>query len=484
MALNSSGPISLGGSTVGQSINLELGQSATAQASMNATNFRTLAGVASGQISISNFYGKSNITGWFGIYQSTIPASSTYNSARGVVVDGSNNLYVIATTNNNAALLKISSTGSLTAQKQYTNFNVDATGDYVCNMLLDGSGNIYAYTSNAKILKADSSFAYSAGRASKGWTTAATSIYSLKLTKDSSGNLFAYMYSSDDCGNGACQAQKYNSSLVAQGSPAQFGSYTTGPNGSIAVDGSDNIYVFADSGQDDANKNYLVKYNSSLTFQWSRRLSETQQGYGVMTSAVDSSGNSYLVGTGTGTCTIMKVNTSGTLQWARKLVPASSYGGKPHQVIVGGDGFIYICGTVPLSVYNYYIGWIAKYNSSGVLQWQREIANSTAGVGYGAICGIAYTSGGLAIAGNVKSNGAEQGNSLIGYLPLDGAGTGTYNLGGVSVVYRAGTFTESAYTITLSTITYDKTWSFGNNNSTISSTASTPTVNTSVANLA
>lgn len=60
MTLNASGPISFGGSTTGQSINLELGVSATALASINSTSFRTLAGVASGQISVSNFYGKSN----------------------------------------------------------------------------------------------------------------------------------------------------------------------------------------------------------------------------------------------------------------------------------------------------------------------------------------------------------------------------------------------------------------------------------------
>jgi hypothetical protein len=60
MTLNASGPISLGGSTAGQSINLELGQSATAQVSLNDTNVRTLAGVASGAIVMpTNFYGKS-----------------------------------------------------------------------------------------------------------------------------------------------------------------------------------------------------------------------------------------------------------------------------------------------------------------------------------------------------------------------------------------------------------------------------------------
>lgn len=63
MTLNSSGPISLGGSTAGQSINLELSQSATAQVSMNDTNVRSLAGVTSGAIVMpTNFYGKSAVT--------------------------------------------------------------------------------------------------------------------------------------------------------------------------------------------------------------------------------------------------------------------------------------------------------------------------------------------------------------------------------------------------------------------------------------
>jgi hypothetical protein len=63
MTLNASGPISLGGSTTGQSINLELSQSATAQVSLNDTNVRSLAGVASGAIVMpTNFYGKSAVT--------------------------------------------------------------------------------------------------------------------------------------------------------------------------------------------------------------------------------------------------------------------------------------------------------------------------------------------------------------------------------------------------------------------------------------
>ena len=59
MALVSSGTISIGGTTTNRSINLELGRSATATSSLNETALRNLAGVSSGTISLSNFYGKS-----------------------------------------------------------------------------------------------------------------------------------------------------------------------------------------------------------------------------------------------------------------------------------------------------------------------------------------------------------------------------------------------------------------------------------------
>jgi hypothetical protein len=69
MPLNTTGTLSIGGTTVGQSINLELGRTATQSSNLNETPLRTLAGVASGQISISNFYGKANdITSQYGLY--------------------------------------------------------------------------------------------------------------------------------------------------------------------------------------------------------------------------------------------------------------------------------------------------------------------------------------------------------------------------------------------------------------------------------
>lgn len=60
MALCASGEISLGGSTTGRSVNLELGRSATDCIQMNETDVRNLAEVPSGTICMNCFYGKSS----------------------------------------------------------------------------------------------------------------------------------------------------------------------------------------------------------------------------------------------------------------------------------------------------------------------------------------------------------------------------------------------------------------------------------------
>ena len=79
MTLNASGPISLGGSTSGQSINLELGKSATAQVSLNDSDVRSLAGVASGAIIVpTNFYGKSKSYSYSGTMTQGIDTSGSF----------------------------------------------------------------------------------------------------------------------------------------------------------------------------------------------------------------------------------------------------------------------------------------------------------------------------------------------------------------------------------------------------------------------
>jgi hypothetical protein len=90
MAMNSSGPISLGGATTGQSINLEVGAPATSTVSLNDTIVRTLAGVATGQIVVpTDFYGKSLSSGYFQII--TSPATPLWNQR--MLADTSTNTF-------------------------------------------------------------------------------------------------------------------------------------------------------------------------------------------------------------------------------------------------------------------------------------------------------------------------------------------------------------------------------------------------------
>ena len=59
MTLNATGPLSLGGSTVGQSVNLEIGRSATSIITLNDTPVRQIAQILSGTISMADLRGKS-----------------------------------------------------------------------------------------------------------------------------------------------------------------------------------------------------------------------------------------------------------------------------------------------------------------------------------------------------------------------------------------------------------------------------------------
>lgn len=105
MTLQASGAISI------NNINVELGLSGTAQASLNDSALRTLAGVASGAIAMSNFYGKSN--GY--TFNATIASNTTdYNLRAAAVAAGWNqSTALLATVTINAGVyVYASSTGA------------------------------------------------------------------------------------------------------------------------------------------------------------------------------------------------------------------------------------------------------------------------------------------------------------------------------------------------------------------------------------
>jgi hypothetical protein len=117
MTLNSSGPISLAGTTTGVSIEIENGGNGTTMISLNDTAVRTLAGVPSGAITMpTNFYGKSNtFTGSYTFTTNTANAALNITSISGYIAGKSNitvtvnsGIYLYATTNTSTYGLNLS----------------------------------------------------------------------------------------------------------------------------------------------------------------------------------------------------------------------------------------------------------------------------------------------------------------------------------------------------------------------------------------
>lgn len=101
MTLPVSGAISF------NNINVELGVSGTTQASLGQTSYRTLAGVASGQISMSNFYGKANQ------FALTISSNTTNANLRSLAVAaGWNQSTKVVATINSGVIVSSNSTGT------------------------------------------------------------------------------------------------------------------------------------------------------------------------------------------------------------------------------------------------------------------------------------------------------------------------------------------------------------------------------------
>ena len=106
MTLPVSGAISF------NNINVELGVAGTTQASLGQSSYRTLAGVASGAISMSNFYGKSNrATASYTFSANTANASLNLSSLSGysagttdITVTINSGIYVYSTSTGSYAL--------------------------------------------------------------------------------------------------------------------------------------------------------------------------------------------------------------------------------------------------------------------------------------------------------------------------------------------------------------------------------------------
>lgn len=146
------------------------------------------------------------------------------------------------------------------------------------------------------------------------------------------------------------------------------------------VDSSGNVISFGrafPSGGSGSLYPWIVKHNSSGTLLWSKIINNVVGfGFGptVQDMETDSSGNIYCVMRGSGggiynSLYVIKIDSSGNLSWSRKLYNSSNNNDSPSNPLVSVDS----SGNVYAGIFLSGGYHLIKYNSSGTLQYQRKI---------------------------------------------------------------------------------------------------------------
>lgn len=238
--------------------------------------------------------------------------------------------------------------------------------------------------------------------------------FGYSTTTDSSGNVYATGY-----GSGTVTAFNANGTAFA----------TTIPN----------------SGGSDA---YVVKYDTSGNVQWLARLAGTSNDVGLAIVA-DSTGSVYITGqpggvvtafnangtsfaTTTNSAFLVKYDTNGVVQWVARLASAGSDQG--WAIAADSSDNVYLTGQIgsgTMTAFNSngtsfattlpnsgaQDAFVAKYNSSGFVQWVGRIASTGIDIGYGIATdasGDVYVTGagGAATVSAFSANGVAFGTTL------------------------------------------------------------------------
>ena len=427
MTLNSSGPISLGGSTTGQSINLELGVSATALADINSTSFRTLAGVASGQISLSSFYGKSNTTYWFATFT---PSSMT--SLAGHAVNPSNgNIILVLNTYNGvtkySTVYKISPSGSVTSNNSvYSNSGTFMQGQAGASQAasgpsfaLDASCNVYGANyimpGLSKYITNSNTFGFFYGVNGRN--------LSVTLTDGT------YYYTPTPRFFGCCCGclnsgfMYYSCGGCIRGST--FSNHCGLAVTSMAYDGYSSFYMSTQNG-------IMTKfYRAQLV--WEYGMPYNAETRAVAANATYMGQISYTTYMGISNIASASSTVKPTVIYAVTISNGSySTNYSICGVTIDSSNNVYFVQQTPTSGNYGFI--VTKVNSSGTLQWQRKFTTSDN------IQNITVSSKGSYLYVSWAVASSPTGAQLIQY-PTDGSKTGTYTAGGISVTISAGTCT-------------------------------------------
>lgn len=379
------------------------------------------------------------ITYWIG--RSTNASASQF-LGNGIAQDSSGNIYTtgyLTITNLTIFLIKFNSAGVIQWQR-----NLTGSGNcFGWGIAIDSSDNIYVSGISTNSIQ-DGLVAKYNSSGTLQWqkkidTSGLTSDFR-SVAIDSSSNSYGAGYA-----NSRAQIVKYNTSgtLQWQKKLNEVSAWYSAKVDSTAA----NIYVggYYQTGSDDFG--LIAKINNSGTLQWQRSLGTAGRYTSIRGLGLDSSDNVYVIGRsgigfGAESIIIAKYNSSGTIQWQRSLNSANADLG--NSIVVDSSGDLYISGY---QVSTNEVMILAKYNSSGSLQWQRSISSSGIEVAAG-VSGSVSLDSSLALYVNGYTTQGGSYTQFFCKLPNDGSLTGTYSISGTNYVYAASSLTDAAGTLT------------------------------------
>jgi hypothetical protein len=274
-----------------------------------------------------------------------------------VKVDSSGNIYWLLNTYNPQGtspalnlLIKYNSSGTLLSIRSYGGGN----STFAFDMEIDSSGNIYMPVVDGaeylRVVKLDSSFNIV-------WQYRYGNYQNIIPSLDYPTSYYLH----DDSGNSGWTGTPYKG------------------QGGLRIDSSGNIYIattgrIGDPGGGNSNA-LLIKLNNNGDLQWMTGIGGTANNELFRDLVLDSSGNIYATGhefSGTryGAFTV-KFDSSGNVLWQTSLnIGANILYPIAFSIDRDSSDNVYICGHSRDSDFT---GFVAKYNSSGTVLWQRTI---------------------------------------------------------------------------------------------------------------